>query len=100
VRTRALPLANWLSLVPYRLGLNWTFAYLNWPHGGNGWMPFALSSALRPPSSEVERLVSSPRLADESLGWQSHVDLDEGLRRTIEWIVANHRWFRVDHFVI
>jgi nucleoside-diphosphate-sugar epimerase len=96
VRTRALPLANWLSLVPYRLGLKRTFAYLNWPDGGNGWMPFALSSALRPPSSEVERLVSSPRLADE----QPHVDLDEGLRRTIEWIAANHQWFRVDHFVI
>jgi nucleoside-diphosphate-sugar epimerase len=100
VRTHALPLANWLSLAPYRLGLKRTFAYLKWPDGGNGWMPLALSSVLRPSSSEVERLVSSPRLADELLGWQPHVDLDEGLRRTIEWIAANHQWFRVDHFAI
>jgi glycosyltransferase involved in cell wall biosynthesis len=47
VRTRALPLANWLSLVPYRLGLRRLFAYLNWPDGGIGWMPFALAAALR-----------------------------------------------------
>ena len=47
VRTRALPLANWLSLVPYRLGLKRVFAYLNWPDGGVGWMPFALAAALR-----------------------------------------------------
>jgi nucleoside-diphosphate-sugar epimerase len=63
-------------------------------------MPLALSSVLRPSSSEVERLVSSPPLADELLGWQPHVDLDEGLRRTTEWIAANHQWFRVDHFAI
>ena len=47
VRTRALPLASWLSLVPYRLGLKRVFAYLNWPDGGIGWMPFALAAALR-----------------------------------------------------
>jgi glycosyltransferase involved in cell wall biosynthesis len=47
VRTPALPLAHWLSLVPYRLGLNHLFAYLNWPDGGIGWMPFALATALR-----------------------------------------------------
>ena len=47
VRTPALPLARWLSLVPYRLGLRRAFAYLNWPDGGIGWMPFALATALR-----------------------------------------------------
>src|SRR5205823_4983641 len=47
VRTPALPLASWLSLVPYRLGLKRVFAYLNWPDGGIGWMPFALATALR-----------------------------------------------------
>ena len=47
VRTRALPLANWLSLVPYRLGLRRVSAYLNWPDGGIGWLPFALLAGLR-----------------------------------------------------
>jgi glycosyltransferase involved in cell wall biosynthesis len=47
VRTPALPLAGWLSLVPYRLGLKRVFAYLTWPDGGIGWMPFALATALR-----------------------------------------------------
>jgi glycosyltransferase involved in cell wall biosynthesis len=47
MRTRALPLANWLSLVPYRLGLKRVSAYLNWPDGGIGWLPFALLTALR-----------------------------------------------------
>ena len=47
VRTPALPLAHWLSMVPYRLGLKHLFAYLNWPDGGIGWMPFALATALR-----------------------------------------------------
>jgi glycosyltransferase involved in cell wall biosynthesis len=34
-------------MVPYRLGLKHLFAYLNWPDGGIGWMPFALATALR-----------------------------------------------------
>jgi glycosyltransferase involved in cell wall biosynthesis len=47
VRTRALPLAGWLGLVTYHLGLKRVSAYLGWPDGGIGWMPFALATALR-----------------------------------------------------
>jgi len=47
VRTPAVPLANWLSLVPYQLGLKRVAGFLNWPDGGLGWMPFALLAALR-----------------------------------------------------
>ena len=47
LRTRAVPVANWLSLVPYQLGLKRVAAFLNWPDGGIGWMPFALATALR-----------------------------------------------------
>ena len=47
IRTPALPLLNWLSLVPHRLGLRRLFAYLIWPDGGIGWFPFALIAALR-----------------------------------------------------
>lgn len=46
-------------------------------------------SRLRPESSEVFRLHGDNRLARELLGWTPQVDLDEGLRRTIEWI-ARH----------
>jgi NAD dependent epimerase/dehydratase len=41
---------------------------------------------LRPPGSEVERLVADPSKARKLLGWTPAVDLDEGLGRTIEWL--------------
>ncbi len=48
---------------------------------------------LRPEASEVLRLVSDNSLAVQRLGWKPSVTLDEGLRRTIEWIRANlHRY--------
>ena len=46
-------------------------------------------SRLRPETSEVFRLHGDNRLAHELLGWQPQVGLDEGLRRTIDW-VAQH----------
>jgi dTDP-glucose 4,6-dehydratase len=55
---------------------------------------------VRPAKSEVQRLISSPRLAGELLGWRPEVDLHEGLRRTIDWIASNQERFRVDHYVI
>lgn len=47
LRTRAVPVANWLSFPPYYLGLKRVAAFLSWPDGGIGWMPFALATALR-----------------------------------------------------
>lgn len=44
---------------------------------------------LRPANSEVFRLYGDNRLAAELLGWRPQVGLDEGLRRTIDW-VAQH----------
>ena len=41
---------------------------------------------LRPETSEVERLVADWSKAETLLGWRPLVDLDEGLRRTIEWV--------------
>jgi len=43
-------------------------------------------SRTRPPASEVERLVADVTKAGRLLAWQAEVDLDEGLRRTIEWL--------------
>lgn len=47
IRTPAVPLLNWLSLVAYRLKLIRLSAYLAWPDGGFGWLPFAFVAALR-----------------------------------------------------
>jgi NAD dependent epimerase/dehydratase len=55
---------------------------------------------VRPPDSEVQRLISAPRLAGELLGWAPEVQLGDGLARTIEWIEANAAGFRADRYVI
>jgi NAD dependent epimerase/dehydratase len=55
---------------------------------------------VRPPDSEVMRLISSPRLAQELMGWSPQVELEEGLRRTIEWIASSRERFRTEHYVI
>jgi NAD dependent epimerase/dehydratase len=44
---------------------------------------------LRPPDSEVERLLAATDKAKRLLGWEAHIDLDEGLRRTIEWLTGS-----------
>ena len=44
---------------------------------------------LRPEGSEVQRLLADNTLAKKDLGWEPRVSLDEGLRRTIEWISEN-----------
>ncbi len=41
---------------------------------------------LRPKKSEVERLLSDNRLAGRLLGWVPSIPLDDGLRKTIDWI--------------
>jgi NAD dependent epimerase/dehydratase len=40
---------------------------------------------LRPPASEVDRLVADPTKAARLLGWRPRVPLEEGLSRTIDW---------------
>ncbi len=43
----------------------------------------------RPPLSEVERLFADTHKAQSLINWCPQVSLDEGLRRTVEWI-ADH----------
>ena len=89
VRTPALPMAHWLSLVAYRLRMMRAFAWLTWPDGGFGWLPFAVVSGLRaarrdrpdvvystsPPQSAhlaalvVHRLTGIPWVADFRDEW-------------------------------
>lgn len=54
---------------------------------------------IRPPLSEVDRLVSSPVLARELIGWSAKVDLRSGLRATIDWIESNTALYRVGEYV-
>jgi dTDP-glucose 4,6-dehydratase len=41
---------------------------------------------LRPARSEVDRLCAAVDKARELLGWKANVPLEDGLRRTIDWI--------------
>ena len=47
VRTAALPLARYLGYALHRLGLMQVRAFVLWPDGGLGWMPFAFLAAMR-----------------------------------------------------
>ena len=55
-------------------------------------------SRLRPEKSEVLRLISDNRKAKESLGWQPHVGMEEGLRRTIAWISTHLDLYQPDEY--
>jgi NAD dependent epimerase/dehydratase len=43
---------------------------------------------LRPEASEVERLVADATKAKRLLGWKPAVDLETGLRRTVDWLTG------------
>lgn len=52
------------------------------------------ASRLRPEKSEVMRLISDNQKAKMALRWQSRVGMEEGLRRTIEWISAHMELYK------
>lgn len=53
---------------------------------------------VRPPKSEVGRLLAGTALAKSLFGWEPKFSLDEGLDRTIDWVRANLGAFRVDQY--
>ncbi len=53
---------------------------------------------VRPPASEVGRLLAGTALAQELFDWKSHYTLDEALDETIAWVHANLDLFRVDSY--
>ncbi len=55
---------------------------------------------LRPPKSEVTRLLSDNTLAKKLLGWLPHVSLRDGLSKTIDWISANIQHYHSDQYQI
>jgi len=52
------------------------------------------AARMRPDKSEVLKLVSDNSLAARSMGWSPQVDLDEGLRQSIEFIRQNIHLYR------
>jgi dTDP-glucose 4,6-dehydratase len=53
---------------------------------------------LRPEKSEVMRLLSDNRKANELLSWHPQVDLKEGLKNTIKWIQKHLDLYRVGEY--
>jgi NAD dependent epimerase/dehydratase len=57
-------------------------------------------SRVRPPNSEVMRLISNPERMLELTGWSCQVSLEEGLARTRDYVAANGARYRTDQYVI
>ncbi|MBF6599607.1 MAG: SDR family NAD(P)-dependent oxidoreductase [Dehalococcoidia bacterium] len=55
---------------------------------------------LRPAASEVSRLHADSSKALRLAGWRSQVPLDEGLRRTTDWIRSNLELFRPREYAV
>ncbi len=57
---------------------------------------------VRPPESEVMRLVCDNQAALTRLGWSPQVSLDDGLRRTYEWLSRpeNIAWYKPDQYML
>ncbi len=55
---------------------------------------------VRPPKSEVERLIADNSKAKELLSWEPKVSLDEGLRKTIDWFSKFQNRYRPDIYNI
>lgn len=51
---------------------------------------------VRPPGSEVFKLVSDNRKAARLLGWQPKVSVDDGLKATIDFVQSNIGLYRTD----
>ena len=55
---------------------------------------------IRPQDSEVERLVADNRLARKLLGWKPRTSLEDGLKKTIEWVTAHLERYRPGFYTI
>ena len=54
----------------------------------------------RPPQSEINRLVADAALARATIGWEPRVGLEDGLRRTIEFIRTNLSRYRPGTYIV
>jgi NAD dependent epimerase/dehydratase len=58
------------------------------------------SQRLRPEKSEVLKLHAANQKAQDLMGWQPRVSLDQGLRRTIEWIKDHLDLYKPDQYTV
>lgn len=58
------------------------------------------AARLRPEKSEVLRLLSDNRLAQQRLGWQPRIALRHGLRETIAWIEQHLQLYRPGRYQV
>jgi NAD dependent epimerase/dehydratase len=58
------------------------------------------SDRVRPPASEVERLLADNSLAKKVLNWRPRVGLDEGLQITIDWVTSHMKRYRSGVYVL
>jgi dTDP-glucose 4,6-dehydratase len=56
------------------------------------------SQRLRPGTSEVHRLLAANDKAVKMLNWRPSVDLEDGIRRTMDWVAKNMKLFEVDRY--
>jgi dTDP-glucose 4,6-dehydratase len=54
---------------------------------------------MRPAASEVMKLVSDNARARDRMGWSPAVSLDDGLRRTIEFVRKHPLHYHTDKYV-
>ena len=55
---------------------------------------------LRPPASEVERLVADASLAERLLGWRPSVAFEEGLGQVVDWVRREAHRYRPDEYAV
>jgi len=53
---------------------------------------------LRPEKSEVMRLISDNQKARKAFKWRPKIGMEEGLRRTIDWISAHKELYKPDEY--
>jgi NAD dependent epimerase/dehydratase len=55
---------------------------------------------VRPEASEVSRLLSDSSKAERLAGWRAETSLDDGLRRTVDWIGEHIDLYRPDEYAV
>jgi NAD dependent epimerase/dehydratase len=55
---------------------------------------------LRPQASEVTRLLADASKAKRLAGWEAHVPIEEGLRRTVAWISEHMDLYRPEDYAV
>lgn len=58
------------------------------------------AARLRPEKSEVQRLLSDNRRAQQILGWQPQVEIGDGLRITVNWIAEHLSLYRPQEYQV